>query len=56
MSGVVLAERVSQGRPTPTLDAQIAGTALVFGVALATRNGADFDGLGIELIDPWRDA
>lgn len=56
MSGVVLAERMSQGRPTSTSDAQIAGTALVYGAALATRNGADFDGLGIELIDPWEDA
>lgn len=53
MSGVVLAERMSMGRPTSGSDAQIAGTALVFGAALATRNGSDFEGLGIELIDPW---
>lgn len=53
MSGAVLAARLAAGRPISMADAQIAGTALVHGAAIATRNIKDFDGLGIELIDPW---
>lgn len=34
-------------------DALIAGTALVHGLAIATRNVKDFDGLGIDIYDPW---
>jgi predicted nucleic acid-binding protein len=53
LSGIVLATRISMGRPTSTSDAQIAGTALAYAAAIATRNTADFEGLGIELINPW---
>ena len=53
MTGAVLAARLAAGRPTSMSDAQIAGTALVHGAAIATRNITDFDGLGIELMDPW---
>ena len=56
MTGVVLATRFSAGRPTSVQDAQIAGTALVHGAAIATRNIKDFDGLGIELVNPWSDS
>jgi hypothetical protein len=41
------------GRNPMTADAQIAATALSRGMALATRNVKDFEGLGIELINPW---
>jgi toxin FitB len=32
---------------------QIAGTAVAYGLSLATRDIADFQGLGLDLIDPW---
>ncbi len=41
------------GRNPKTADAQIAATALANGMMLATRNVKDFEGLGIELINPW---
>lgn len=53
-AGRVMAARASVGRPTSYADAQIAGTALVHGAAIATRNTKDFDGLGIDLVDPWQ--
>jgi predicted nucleic acid-binding protein len=31
----------------------IAVTALQHGLALVTRNGADFDGINVKLINPW---
>lgn len=52
-AGLVLAQRESQGRPIHLSDAQIAATARAYGLPLATRNTKDFDGLGIELVDPW---
>lgn len=54
MTGAVLAARLAAGRPISMADAQIAGTALVHGAAIVTRNVKDFDGLGIELINPWQ--
>lgn len=51
------AELVSQrrlaGRPINDFDARIATIARSNGMALATRNIADFEGAGINLIDPW---
>ncbi len=49
----VLAHQVLAGRKPGTADTQIAATALVHGMALATRNVRHFDGLALELIDPW---
>jgi len=34
-------------------DAMIAATALVRGLAVATRNLRDFEGMGVRLINPW---
>ncbi len=31
----------------------IAGTALVHGMTVATRNVADFAPMGVRLVDPW---
>jgi predicted nucleic acid-binding protein len=47
------AERKAEGRPISQFDCQIAAIARVHGAALATRNIADFEGCGIEVIDPW---
>lgn len=35
-------------------DALIAATALVHGLAVATRNVGDFEGTGVVVVDPWR--
>ena len=51
----IASKRRSQGRPTSTLDAQIAAIAQVHGATLATRNAADFEGCGIRLVNPWLD-
>ena len=51
--GEVLARRRAIGRPTSTLDAQIAAICLVHGATLATRNVKDFDGTGVDVVDPW---
>lgn len=39
--------------PRPIRDGLIAATALVHGLAVATRNVADFAPLGVHLINPW---
>lgn len=39
----------------PERDALIAATALVHGLCVVTRNGADFLSTGVRLLDPWRD-
>jgi hypothetical protein len=41
--------------PRPERDALIAATALVHGMAIVTRNVIDFEGTGLQIIDPWRD-
>ena len=40
--------------PRAIRDAYIGATALVHGLKLVTRNVSDFDGCGIDLLDPWR--
>jgi len=52
-AGVVSARRAA-GSPVGTADAVIAATCLAAGAdQFATRNTADFTGVGLELIDPW---
>lgn len=52
--GRVVTERQDDGRPISSADAQIASICRDRGVVLCTRNIPDFEGLGLELIDPWR--
>jgi toxin FitB len=51
--GTLMAARERSGRPTSAFDAQIAAIAKVHSAKVATRNVADFQGLGLKLIDPW---
>jgi predicted nucleic acid-binding protein len=50
----LVATREALGRPISVADAQIAAMCLHHEATLATRNGRDFAGLGMELVDPWR--
>lgn len=50
----IAASRRAAGRPISQFDCQIAAIAHVHDAALATRNTADYEGCGIEVIDPWR--
>lgn len=52
--GELLRQRERLGRPMATADAVIAAITLARGAQLATRNDADFSGIGIDLINPWR--
>ena len=47
------AEARKQGRVLHLPDALIAATAKENGLTLATRNVADFDYLGVAIVDPW---
>ena len=49
---VIGRERV--GRPIGVADAQIAAICRDLEAILATRNTADFEEAGVELIDPWK--
>jgi toxin FitB len=46
--------RARIGRPIGVADAQIAAICRDLGAILATRNTADFQETGIELVDPWK--
>ncbi len=43
----------ARGKPRPLVDLIIAATAQVTGSVVATRNTADFAGLGVPLLDPF---
>ena len=45
--------RERDGKPIAGFDALIAAVCRCQGSALATRNVSDFDGTGIEIINPW---
>ena len=48
-----LAARRAAGRPISQFDCQIASIARAHKATVATRNTSDYEGCGIELIDPW---
>ncbi len=48
------AERI--GRTLPAFDSLIAATALNGGLTIATRNEADFAGIGVPVFNPWSGA
>jgi predicted nucleic acid-binding protein len=50
----IAADRKQAGRPISQFDAQIAAIALANGGDLATRNGDDFKGCGVSVVNPWQ--
>ncbi len=49
----IFAQRYASGRPISQADCQIAAIARSREASIATRNVRDFEGVGVELIDPW---
>ena len=41
-------------RPVPAIDSLLAATALHHELRLVTRNEADFQSFGLDLVNPWR--
>ena len=52
---MLAAERRVAGRPINQSDCQIAAIARCRGASVATRDVDDFEGSGIEVINPWTD-
>jgi predicted nucleic acid-binding protein len=51
----VFANRRKAGRPAGTVDLMLAAIARVRGASVVTRNVADFEGVGLTIINPWDD-
>jgi toxin FitB len=49
----IASERRRAGRAISHFDAQIAAIARANKASLATRNASDFEGCGVEIINPW---
>lgn len=52
--GRLRAQARTAGSPAPVIDALIAATALQHGLAVVTRNDADFERLGADVVNPWK--
>jgi len=46
----------NQTRPLPAIDSLLGATAAKHGLHMVTRNARDFEGLGVEVINPWASA
>jgi predicted nucleic acid-binding protein len=51
--GRITARAEMAGSPLPSIDALIAATAIVHGLAVVTRNTSDIGRTGAPIIDPW---
>ena len=49
----IMVARRRRGRPIAEFDAMIAGIAVVHGAQVATRDTEDFEGCGVEILNPW---
>lgn len=49
----VFAARRKIGRPSGTVDLMLAAIARVRGASVVTRNVADFEGVGVAIVNPW---
>ena len=50
---VITASGRRAGRARPMIDTLLAATAVRHGLILATRNVADFEGTGAQILNPW---
>ena len=53
LAGLLASQRANDGRPISFPDAQIAAIVRTNNATLATRDVADFAGLGLALVNPW---
>ena len=53
--GTMVARLEAKGRTLPAMDSLIAASALEKGLTLVTRNEADFDGTGVEIVNSWKE-
>ena len=51
----ISASRRAAGRPISQFDATIAAITRSHGASLVTRNTKDFEGCGLDVVNPWRD-
>ncbi|MDQ6949203.1 MAG: VapC toxin family PIN domain ribonuclease, partial [Actinomycetota bacterium] len=51
--GTIVSDREKAGYPISVADAQIAAICRKLKSTLATRNTRDFEGIDIEVVDPW---
>lgn len=49
----IFATRKKAGRPSGTIDLMVAAIARVSGASVVTRNVADFEGVGVAIVNPW---
>lgn len=55
VAGGIAAQQRGAGRTVEIRDVQIAGIAVARKAMLATRNTRHFDGIGLNLVNPWPD-
>ena len=51
--GILAGQCKMKGRPLKVADGLIAATALEHDLTVVTRNARDFEGLGVEVFNPW---
>jgi predicted nucleic acid-binding protein len=49
----IFTARRKAGRPSGTIDLMLAAIARVRGASVVTRNVADFEGVGVAIVNPW---
>jgi len=52
--GILAAQCRARGTPLTVADGFIAATAMVHDLTIVTRNVADFEGLGVSILNPWQ--
>ncbi|MBI5966177.1 MAG: type II toxin-antitoxin system VapC family toxin [Chloroflexi bacterium] len=52
--GILIARLESTGITLPAIDSLIAATTLTHKLTLVTRNVNDFNGTGVEIVNPWK--
>jgi predicted nucleic acid-binding protein len=51
----IFAARRNVGRPSGVIDLMVAAIARVRGASVVTRNVADFEGVGVVIVNPWNE-